>query len=84
MKEITSYIIEKLKLDKDSKAPQEFDSLMKALMCAKKLSSAQKQDFMIYKTSEKKYVADVNTDNYKIGDDFENNTVVEIVKYNRQ
>jgi len=84
MKKITNYIIEKLKLDKNTTATREFDTLMQALMCAKKLSSAQKQDFMVYKTSEKKYVADVNTDNYKVGDDFDNNTVVEIVKYNRQ
>ncbi len=83
MKEITNYIIEKLKLDKNAEASREFDTLMQALMCAKKLSSAQKENFMVYKTPDKKYVAEINIDNYKVGDDFDNNTVVEIVKYNR-
>lgn len=76
---LNNYIEEKLKLNKDS-GDDLFDRLIAAVGYAKREASANKEEYYVYKTEDSTYGVEENIDNYKIGDDSPNGTVVEIVK----
>lgn len=81
MENLNKYIGEKLVLSKDIDYKSSFDSLIKAAMFAKRKSLQSKEDYMVYKTEDNKYMIDVNSKGYDIGKSFGNNTVVDIIKY---
>ena len=79
MKTLFNYISEKLTINKNAESSI-FDSLMKAVMYAKRKHNQTDLKYFIYKTKDSLYGVEENIDDKKVGDTVNTDaTVVELV-----